>query len=162
MNSTEEIVRLVVAAFPAEPRPPAEALFKDHCQECIAVSNAFGARPWPDITLQALLVGGETALLTARAWRYYLPSVITWCVREPEAVDVICDNLVYQLEPPEPGKEDVWFAERKGGFAEEQRVAIVAFLQWYRQRLEAEYCALEMEPPRHVYRALQYWTSEEA
>src|SRR5207344_3154459 len=101
MSDLETITALVRRAFPAEPVPPAETLFKDHCDECVEVSNAFGGRAWPQISLQDLLAGGETSLLTATAWRYYLPAVIYWCVRDREAVDVIADNLVYQLEPPE-------------------------------------------------------------
>jgi hypothetical protein len=159
MSDPEALVRQVSAAFPVEPRPPQEALFNNHCDECIEVSNAFGGRPWPEISLSDLLAGGETALLTPAAWRYYVPVMITWCVREPEAVGVIGDNLVYQLEPPEPGMQDEWFEERRDGFSEGQRQTFVAYLDWYRERQEAEYVALEMEPPRHVYRALTHWTA---
>ena len=67
MSDPESIASKVKAAFPAEPRPSKEALFNDHCDECLDVSKAFGARPWPEISLQDLLAGGETALLTAAA-----------------------------------------------------------------------------------------------
>jgi hypothetical protein len=156
MSDPEAIAAAARAAFPAEPVPPKEALFKDHCDECIDVSNAFGARPWITVPVRDI-VGKETALLTAAAWRYYLPAMISWCVRDPETLDVLPDFLVYQLEPPEPGKTDEWFVERMGGFSDAQREVIVAYLEWYRVRQEAEYTSLEMEPPRHVYRALEYW-----
>jgi hypothetical protein len=97
MIDGEQIVAQVVAAFPSEPLPPKEALLNPHCCECVEVSEAFGYKPWPTVTLEDLRAGGETALLTAIAWRYYLPAVITWCIRAPEVVDVIQDNLVYQL-----------------------------------------------------------------
>jgi hypothetical protein len=133
-------------------------LFNDHCDECIEVSKAFGGRRWPDIALGDLLAS-ETALLTAAAWRYYLPAVICLCVRDPDAADIRCEYLVYQLEPPEPGKDDVWFEERRGGFTEAQRQAIVGYLSWYRAREEAQYANLEMDVPQHVYRALAHWTT---
>lgn len=160
MSDLETITLLVKRAFPSEPVPPAETLFNDHCDECAEVSNAFRGRPWPEISLPDLLAGGETALLTAAAWRYYLPAVIYWCVRDPEAVDVIADNLVYQLEPPEHGKTDEWFEERKSGFTDSQREAILGYLSCYRARQETEYAELDMEPPPHVYRALEYWALE--
>ena len=75
MSDPEAIAAGARAAFPAEPVPPKEALFKNHCDECIDVSNAFGARPWTAVPLQDI-VGKETALLTAAAWRYYLPAMI--------------------------------------------------------------------------------------
>jgi hypothetical protein len=37
--------------------------------------------------------GHEPALLTAAAWRYYLPVVMVWCLPVPGAVDRIPDNL---------------------------------------------------------------------
>jgi hypothetical protein len=113
-------------------------------------------RPWTQIR-PAEIVGHEPALLTATAWRYYLPAMITWCVREPDALDVLPDYLVWQLEPPEPEKSDEWFKERASGFTPAQRGVIVEYLEWYREREEAEYSGFQMEPPPHVYRALEYW-----
>ena len=49
--------------------------------------------------------------------------------------------------------------KRKGGFSEAQCDAIITYLEWYREREEAEYSELEMEPPPNVYRALDYWKS---
>jgi hypothetical protein len=165
MIDPEAVVAQVAAAFPSEPVPPQEQLLNGHCCECVEVSNAFGYKPWRSISLDDLRAGGESALLTPAAWRYYLPAVISWCVRAPESVDVIQDNLVYQLEPPEASKQNAlheWFAERVWGFTDVQRQAILGYLNWYRERQEAEYAALEMEPPRHVYRALEYWTGDTA
>jgi hypothetical protein len=156
MSDADTIAAAAKAAFPAEPVPPKEALLNEHCQECIDVSNAFGVRAWTTVPL-ADIVGKETALLTATAWRYYLPTMISWCVRDPDALDVLPQFLVYQLEPPRPGLNDEWFVDRKGGFSKAQREVIVAYLDWYRTREEAEYADLEMEPPRNVYRALEYW-----
>ncbi|MET0551656.1 MAG: DUF6714 family protein [Vicinamibacteria bacterium] len=156
MISPEAIARSAVDAFPSEPVPPRELLYRSHCDECIDVSNAYGVRPWTAVALDDM-VGKETALLSAAAWRYFLPAMITWCVREPDALDTLPDFLVYQLEPPEVGTDEGWFLERKGGFSDAQRAVIVAYLEWYREREEIEYAALEMEVPRHVYRALEHW-----
>jgi hypothetical protein len=109
-----------------------------------------------DISLDDILAGRETALLTAAAWRYYVPALMIWCIRAPETVDVIQDNLVYQLEPPAEGRGvPEWFEERAIGFSEAQRAAIVAYLDWYREHEEAQWA--EVAPPRHVYNALTYW-----
>jgi hypothetical protein len=163
MMDAEAVLAAVAAAFPSEAVPARDVLLNRHCCECIEVSEAFGYKPWPAITLDDLRAGGETALLTAAAWRYYLPAVITWCVRSPEAVGVIQDNLVFQLEPPEPAAEAArhqWFRERAEGFSEPQRRAVLGYLDWYRERQEAEYRALKAELPEHVYRAVDYWRTE--
>jgi len=163
MPDAEAVAAKVAEAFPSEPVPSRDSLLNEHCCECAEVSNAYGFKPWVAISLDELRAGGETALLTATAWRYYLPAVMTWCVRAPEAVDVIQDNLVHQLGPPSPsddsGRRD-WFAERTGQFSPAQRQAILSYLTWYRERQEAEYSALDMNPPGQVYRALEYWKSD--
>jgi hypothetical protein len=157
MRDTNEIVHLIRRAFADVPRPTPEALVNRHCCECLETSEAYGGKPWTEISLDDILAGRETSLLTAAAWRYYLPAVMTWCIREPEIVDVIRDNLVYQLEPPANGQGvPEWFNERAVDFSDHQRAAIVAYLDWYREREEVEWAGAE--PPGHVYHALAFWT----
>ena len=154
----EDIVAQITSAFASAERPAPEALRNDHCCECAEISDAWGGRPWTEISLEDVLRGAETALLSAAAWRYYLPAVMIWCIREPAAVDVIQDNLVYQLEPPADGRGvPEWFAERAPGFSDAQRAAVVAYLDWYRERQEADWPA--GTAPRHVYNALEYWSA---
>jgi len=159
MTQADQIAARARAAFPAEPVPPAAELSNDHCEECADVSKAFGARAWTDVALGDL-VQKETALLTATAWRYYLPAIITLCVQNPEALDLLPEFTVYQLEPPKAGEEDAWFSERSGGFSKAQREVIIDYLDWYREREESEGAGWQGEPPQNVYRALKYWRSE--
>jgi hypothetical protein len=157
MGEVDAIGRQIWDAFAGVPYPGREALFNHHCGECAEVSASYTDKPWTEIVLADVLAGRETALLTAAAWRYYLPAILIWCLREPDAVDVILDNLVYQLEPPGDGHGvPEWFNERATGFSDEQRAAIVAFLHWYRERDEQRWMG---DPPRHVYNALDYWAA---
>lgn len=162
MRSAQEIIDQVHAAFKDVPLPSAETLRNDHCCECSETSAAFGARPWSEISLEDLLSGRETALLSEAAWRYYLPSMIIWCIRNPEVVDVIQDNLVYQLAPPVTQEEWAWnwFKPRASGFNRDQRVAIVAFLNWYKEEEEEHWSGLGAAPPDFAARAITFWGSE--
>jgi hypothetical protein len=159
MRDADETIRQIEAAFAGVPYPGREALFNHHCCECVDVSESFGGRRWTEIALADVLGGRETCLLTAAAWRYYLPAVMIWCIRAPDAVDVIQDNLVFQLEPPD-GTRGVpeWFNQRVRGFSREQRAAILAYLDWYRVRDQARWGGAE--PPRHVYNAIAYWAAD--
>jgi hypothetical protein len=160
MSNAREVIEKVKGAFLDTPMPPSHELINRHCCECVEVSEAFAGKTWQEITLDDLLAGRETALLTAAAWRYYLPSVVIWCVRAPETVDVIQDNLVYQLAPPLITDSDPlrqWFEERMLNFSAEQRNAIVAFLDWHRERDEANWASAGGKPTDHVYKALEYW-----
>jgi hypothetical protein len=128
MPNADDIIQLIRRAFSDTPHPGSEALFNRHCCECVEVSEAYGGKDWTDISLDDVLAGRETALPSAAAWRYYLPAVMIWCIRAPDAVNVIQDNLVYQLEPPAEGRDvPGWFNERATGFSEAQRAAIVAY-----------------------------------
>jgi hypothetical protein len=157
MRDAEAIVQLIHRAFADVPQPATEALINRHCCEYLETSEAYGGKRWTDVALDDVMAGRETALLTAAAWRYYLPAVMTWCIRAPKAVDVIMDNLVNQLQPPVDGRGvPEWFNERAIGFSDDQRSAIVAYLDWYRKLEELEWAGAE--PPRDVYDALAFWT----
>jgi len=160
MGDTEEAIRQIEAAFADVPYPGREALSNDHCCECAEVSATYAGKRWTEIALADVLAGRETSLLSPAAWRYYLPALMIWCIRAPDIVDVIQDNLVYQLEPPDDRRGvPEWFNERAGGFSREQRSAILAYLDWYRRRDEA--WSERTEPPRHVDNALAYWAAAE-
>jgi hypothetical protein len=161
MTNAQDIIVQVHAAFKDVTLPSREALWNNHCCECSETSAAFGAKPWLEISLEELLSGRETALLSEAAWRYYLPSMIIWCICATEVVDVIQDNLVYQLAPPETQEEWAWqwFKPRASGFNREQRQAIVAFLNWYQEREEENWAGLGAAPPNHSVRALSFWGS---
>jgi len=150
MRDTEETIRQIEEAFADVAYPGREALFNDHCCECADVSASYAGRRWTEIALADVLAGRETSFLSPAAWRYYLPALMIWCMRAPEAVDVIQDNLVYQLEPRDDTRGvPEWFHERARGFSREQRLAIVAYLGWYRERDEALWEGTA-PVPRHV------------
>ena len=156
MIDASAVLDEIGTAFHATAKPGEDLLLNRHCDECIEVSEAYRAKTWQDIQLADVIAGRETALLTPEAWRYYLPALLVWCVREPEAVDVLLDNVVYELEPPDVDDKG-WFAERAHGFTPAQMRAMIHFLEWYRERQDAEYELLELEPPTHVERALTHW-----
>jgi hypothetical protein len=99
MDDSDETIRQIRAAFAEVPYPGREALVNHHCCECAEVSASYAGKRWTEIALADVLAGRETSLLSPTAWRYYLPALMIWCIRAPDAVDVIQDNLVYQLEP---------------------------------------------------------------
>lgn len=156
------VLERVEAAFARVAKPGHESLVNRHCCECLETSEAFAGAAWQEVTLDQLLAGRETALLTVEAWRYYLPAVITWSVRDPKAVDVIADNLVYQLTPPdEDGGLVEWFEPRARGFTPDQRAAVVAFLLWFAEREAIDWARLGTAPPGGADRALEHWSAPE-
>jgi hypothetical protein len=160
MIDPEVVISRIREAFAATEQPPHDTLINNHCCECADVSAAFAGKRWTDVTLDDVMRGREIALLTAAAWRYYLPAFLIWTIREPKTVDVLQDNLEFQLAPPVAGHGvPEWFEQRAPGFSAPQRDAIAAFLDWSRERGEAAYSPGTMPP--HVYNALRYWSCPE-
>jgi hypothetical protein len=148
----QDVVRAVETAFEGGELPPAAELSNDHCSECIETYRRFWRQRRTFMTWQeaAQLRGSpiETALLSAEAWRYYLPALIVWCVRDTKRVDVLVDNLVHQLTPSGPSNW-AWFGPRSVGFNADQRSAIVDFLRWYQEKRES---------PDDAADAIRYWS----
>jgi hypothetical protein len=160
MIDPEAVIDRIRAAFADTQQPPRETLINNHCCECADVSAAFAEKRWTEVTLDDVMRGREIALLTAAAWRYYLPAFLIWTIREPKTVDVLQDNLEFQLAPPVDGHGvPEWFEQRAPGFSTAQRSAIAAFLDWSRERAEEVWPPGTVPP--HVYNALRYWSCPE-
>ena len=86
-----QLIEQIKDAFRGVDPPAASALMNNHCEECIETSWAFSQKRWEDLAAD---VGSyqETALLTPDAWRYYLPTIMIWCLRDTEIVDALVDN----------------------------------------------------------------------
>jgi hypothetical protein len=157
---TADMVREIENAFSGTVLPAAAALMNNHCSECVETSRLFWNEQESFVTWQeaARRPGSyvESALLTAEAWRYYLPALMIWCVRDTESVNVLLDNLVHGLTPPATS-DRAWFAPRSVGFTSQQRLAIAAFLRWDRDRERAEWASIGADPPDDAASALDYW-----
>jgi hypothetical protein len=154
------VMDAVAAAFRSTVMPPVTALVNNHCKECIGTFQAFWDEQKSFMSWQAAAERRgaciEAALLTPEAWRYYLPALIVWCVRDTRQVDVLVDNLVHELTP-RPGADNAWFEPRAIGFSAEQRRAILSFLEWYQQREQAGWASIGAEPPGQARSAIKYW-----
>jgi hypothetical protein len=123
----EAIDALLIDAFGPVPKPPRESLLNRHCEECLETSEAFADKVWQDVTLDDVERGQAIELFTPAAWRYFLPALIRWYVRDADAADGPLQFLPSQLTPPktEAGQR-AFLATRHDGFDDRQRAAIVA------------------------------------
>jgi hypothetical protein len=157
----QDVIRTVEAAFERGDLPPAADLTNDHCNECIETYRQFWSEPHTFVTWQeaARRQGScvEAALLAVGAWRYYLPTLIVWCVRDTDKVDALVDNLVHELTPPAPSDRE-WFGPRSVGFSADQRKAITHFLEWYQAKEKAEWASIGRESPDDAADAIRYWS----
>jgi hypothetical protein len=155
-----QLIDEVSIAFRGTALPPATALLNEHCNECIETSRVFWDTPNSFIAWESAAERRgayvEAALLTPEAWRYYLPALLIWCVRDTGQVDALLNNLAHELTPRADSGRD-WFEPRSIGFSPEQRCAIVTFLEWYREHEQAEWASIGAEHPNEVAAAIDFW-----
>jgi hypothetical protein len=156
------VLEEIGAAFSGTELPASTVLMNEHCEECIYVSRKFCDAEGSFMTWEsaAQREGSSFApsLLTSDAWRYYLPTLMTWCVRDTEKVDVLVDCLVYELTPPESDDRE-WFSARTNDFTVDQRRAICSFLQSHHNQELAEMRSVGIEMPCQASIAIDYWTA---
>jgi hypothetical protein len=151
-------------AFASTDEPPLSELENNHCPECQATAARFAGRRWDQISVATHLANPRPsiALLTPAAFRYYAPALMLGCIEAPLELDVMPDELIGSLSPPN-AKLTGDTVERLN-FTAAQAAAILAFLRVFelRQRTDSALPedALEFTPvTRPLARAIRYWTA---
>jgi hypothetical protein len=146
----------IEAAFPVAPLPSPNQMRNDHCPECRELAARFSVRPWPELTLADLSGNPSLSLLTATAFRYYLPAMMLRSMEGGRELDCVPRSLVSELSPP-GGKPSEHGRERLAGFTVTQAHAILAFLRHY-EASESEQLLDDKSGRRVVARAIKYWS----
>ena len=163
MPTDPEVIHAAQASFAGAPMPARDAMTNNHCQECVETWRFFCDDTGTFLTWEAISAHQghalPTSLLRPDAQRYYLPALITWCVRDARRVDVLVSELAHLVSRRSVPGFDEWAR----AFTPAQREAIALFLEWFRDRTLAE---AEGGPPlakstlRHVLKAIAFWRGE--
>ena len=148
--------RAIEAAFPIVPLPTAEQIRNDHCPECRELATRFSVRPWTELTLADLSGNPSPSLLTAAAFRYYLPAMMLRSMEGRRELDCLPRSLVSELSPA-GGKPSEHGRDRLTGFTGSQVLAILAFLRHF-EASESEELPDDESGRRVIARALKYWS----
>ena len=149
--------RAIEAAFPVAPLPEADQIRNDHCPECREFAERISVRPWPELR-QAHLAGNPSpSLLTAAAFRYYLPAMMLCSMESHRELDCFPAALVSELSPA-GGKPSEHRRDKLTRFNVDQVRAIIAFLR-HHEATEAEDLLTDASRRRVVTRAIKYWSS---
>ena len=145
----------ITAAFPVDPIPTAEEVQNDHCPECAELAARFSGKRWNEIARSDLEGNPSPSLLTATAFRYYLPAMMLHAIKNAAMLDCFPASLVGVLSPP-GGKPSAHMGHTFAGITATQAAAIVAFLRYFEVR-QAEDEPADRVGRRVVVRALNYW-----
>ena len=126
MNVSEYVERLF-ASFAYAPRPARADITPHRCCECDEVADrlsAYTARDVPEDDMHWL--GDCLPLLSAKAFRFYLPRFIEFCLRVPNSnVEALINyNLVPSTDL------DVGERNRFAGFSDEERRVVLEFVEY--------------------------------
>jgi hypothetical protein len=167
MLSIEEINHFILGvkeafgnlAYPGDEHIVSSAELKSNYDEAMKILNFFRGKRWQDITLDALIANRDhLPVFTPEAYCYYLPAYMIATISQFANVDVLSNNTLYSLTPPE--QDDAWkeiFLSTAKEFTQIQRLAISNFLELY-SRLSPD--MLKYDPNRHLQKAIEFWKQE--
>ena len=141
-------VERLYTAFAEAPRPTAGAITPHRCCECDEVAARLAPHESRNVPSQDMYwLGDSLPLLGPKAFRYFLPRFIEFCLRHGESS---LDGLInYNLAPS--ASLDEGERNRFAGFTPAERSAVLEFVD-YRSQLEgAEFDS------EHLEQARQFW-----
>jgi hypothetical protein len=122
-----DYIERLYKAFAEAPRPTASELTPHRCGECDEVAARLSAHYARDVPYDDMLwLGDSLPLLSPKAFRYYLPRFIEFCLATPNSSLAAVIN--YNLAPS--GDLDVGERNRFFQFSEAERRAVLEFVQY--------------------------------
>lgn len=127
MEARQYIARLY-GAFADAPRPEHAEITPHRCAECDEIADRLALHAARDVPHEDMLWLGDSAmpLLGPKAFRYYLPRFIEFCLLTPQSSAEAVIN--YNLVPS--GDLDVGERNRFSGFNEAERRAVLEFVEY--------------------------------
>jgi hypothetical protein len=146
----------IEAAFPVVPVVAASEVENDHCPECSATAAKLAGNPWPQLTKAHLAHDTSPHLLTAAAFRYYLPAMMLRSLEDTRELDDFRNALVGALSPS-GGKPSEHDRPKLTGYTGAQVHAVLCFLRCY-EASEAMDGERDKVRQRVSARAIKYWS----
>jgi hypothetical protein len=146
---------LIRAAFADVPYPGDDALVRgdvSYDPEYREVARDFRGKTWRALSREHVRAHADVLpLLTAAAFRYFLPGYLLGCLKAEAELDTAPLNVVFSLTPPDSADpaESEDFAARVAVFGQREAQAICAYLDAYQAS----------DPNTATARALDYWRS---
>src|SRR5262245_16152441 len=138
MQSSDPRIRLaeqIERAFGDVTYPGDDRIVQNpHDLESVRLRDEFKGKHWTTLPLRTLLkYSSSLPLLTPEAVRFYLPAFLHVSVVRPDEVDVIPENIISYLTPPEGRPESSqWFQDVLAGLSPPQVTTIQEFFrQWF-------------------------------
>lgn len=137
---------------------PSAAYYNDRIDQA---SAALKALRWQDVPLALLIENRDRlSLLTDPAWYAFLPAFLLAIIEYPWEVDVLVDNLLANLVPPDPqALYQARFMDRVGLLNSPQARAILRFFEAYTDLYPPEKWSYTEDDHARIEQAMTFWKS---
>ena len=98
--------------------------------------------------------------LTADAFRFYLPAMLTAIINHPYEVDTLTESVLYALTPKHDSPTDSIFIERSRHFSKDEAKVIVQFLESYFDLFPSDDWSYTARDVRDLNSSIQFWSSK--
>ncbi len=124
----DELRELIAKAFADLPCPSDDyiSIHRSSLEEIKGIE-------WQDVPLETLRrYRDELGEFTDSAFRYYIPAFLIALISKPNYMDTLMESILYDLSPPIGTQRQRLFNRKISQFTREQKLAIKAFVQGYR------------------------------
>lgn len=117
-------------AFKNNARLADQELTNHRCEECDQIRIDFENLEWSSVADSLVEENVDAlSLFTAKAYRYYFPSFLLYCLKKFDPYDTVLQFVLLSLCPSSEFDNKAWLNKRKSLFTVEQRGAVIAFLE---------------------------------
>ncbi|MCP4488288.1 MAG: hypothetical protein GY820_13345 [Gammaproteobacteria bacterium] len=155
---TEILTKQIEDSFPFVPKPKGEGLsfHKDDCFHCGYLRGDLEDYNDPELPPEGIrLIHQEMSCLSAKGWRWALPSYLRYCLTDEAAYNEMeIEFLIYNFAPIEEHKKET--KERLGELNTQQIDCLINFIDWCNSQDKwASYCPAEIAGAKEFLNSLK-------
>ena len=153
---TQTLLQEIDALLPPVPKPVGTAIsfHESECAHCEYLRNYLAQYTAPELPDEAIrYLHQEMSCLSARGWRWVLPSYLRRCLTQDLYDPVETEFLIYRLGPSAEHENEM--RERLSALSQQQVGCLAHFLEWCRAHPHwSEYCGDDIERARAFIRSV--------
>jgi hypothetical protein len=153
---TQALLEEINAVLPPVPKPEGTAIsfHESGCSHCEYLRNDLAQYTDSELSNEDIRsLHQEMSCLSARGWRWVLPSYLRRCLTQDLYDPVETEFLIYNLGPSE--EHDAETRERLALLSQQQVACLGNFLEWCRAHPHwSEYCGNDIERARVFIRSV--------
>lgn len=160
----EQVIKQITEAFVDTPRPKNDNFgydWYDSADDNMATKFS-KYKHWSEIPFELLYrYRDDLIFLTREGFRYILPAVMSFVLIKGHETDMLIENIIHRLQPPELENPELYNVKYQLDFAKNQytvaeKSAVYAYLKWHKDMFYNDYGSIGRQQD-NIDTALIYW-----